>query len=123
MCPRNTDVGTYPTLLYRFPSSQAKDTKVVQSGVSIVCLRRCTCSNFALGDKFVNLVNINPFPNKPRFLRVYSASLLKTLLEKEKLLTSNFSFSHSVLYPFEELSAIFIKFEIVICRLFQFGTV
>ena len=29
---------------------------------------------------------------------------------------SNFSFSHSVFYPFGELSAIFIKFEIVICK-------
>ena len=40
---------------------------------------------------------INPFPNKPWFLRVCRTSLLKTLREKEKLLvTSNFSFSHSV---------------------------
>ena len=32
-------------------------------------------------------------------------------LEKEKLLvTSNFSFSHSVFYPLGELSAIFIRF-------------
>ena len=47
---------------------------------------------------------INPFPNNPWFLRVCSTSLLKTLWEKEKLLiTSNFSFSHSVFYPFEEL--------------------
>ena len=37
----------------------------------------------------------NPFPNKIWFLGVCSTSLLKTLLEKEKLLaTSNFSFSH-----------------------------
>ena len=43
----------------------------------------------------------NPFPNKPWFLRVCSTSLLKTLWEKDKLLvTSNFSFSHSVFYPF-----------------------
>ena len=42
-------------------------------------------------------------------LHVCSTSLLKTLWEKEKLLvTSNFSFSHSVSYPFGELSAIFI---------------
>ena len=53
----------------------------------------------------------NPFPNKPWFLRVCSISLLKTLREKEKLLvTSNFSFSHSVFYPFRKLSAIFIQF-------------
>ena len=66
----------------------------------------------------------NPFPNKPWFLRVCSTSLLKTLWEKEKLLvTSNFSFSHSVFFPFRELPVIFIKFEIVVCKLFQFGRV
>ena len=59
---------------------------------------------------------LNPFPNKPWFLRVCNRSHLKTLWEKEKLLlTWNFSFSHSVFYPFGELSAIFIKFEIVVC--------
>ena len=36
----------------------------------------------------------------------------ETLWEKEKLLvTSNFSFSHSVFYLFGEFSATFIKFE------------
>ena len=66
----------------------------------------------------------NPFPNKPWFLRVCSRSLLKTLYEKEKLLKpSNFSFSHSIFYPFRELSAIFIKFEIVACKLFQIGRI
>ena len=50
--------------------------------------------------------------------------VLKTLWEKEKLLVmSNFSFSHSVFNPFEELSSIFIKFEIVVCKLLQFGKV
>ena len=39
---------------------------------------------------------INPFPNKPWFLRVCSTCLLKTLWEKEKLLvTSNFSFLYA----------------------------
>ena len=65
-----------------------------------------------------------PFPNKPLFSRVCSTSLLKTLWEKEKLLvTSNFSLSRSVFYMFEERSAIFIKSEIVVCKLFQFGRV
>ena len=36
---------------------------------------------------------------------------------------SNFSFSQSVFNPFRELSAIFIKFKIVVCKLFQFGRV
>ena len=66
----------------------------------------------------------NPIPNKHWFLRVCSTSLLKTLWEKEKLLvTSNFSFSRSLFYPFGELFAIFIQFEIVLCKLFQFGRV
>ena len=64
------------------------------------------------------------FPNKPWFLRVFSTSLLKTLWEKKKLLvTSNFFISRSVFYPFGEFSAIFIKSEIVVCKLFQFGKV
>ena len=67
---------------------------------------------------------VNPFPNKPCFLCVCSTSLLKTLWEKKKLLvTSNFFFSNSVFHPFLEIFAIFIKFEIVVCKLFQFGPI
>ena len=70
------------------------------------------CSDLPISKSFSFL---NPFPNKPWFLCVCSLSLLKTPGKKEKLLvTSNFSFSHSVLYLFGELSAFFIKFEIVI---------
>ena len=70
----------------------------------------------------MTLFLLNPFPNKPWFLRVCITSLLKTLREKEKLLvTSNFSYSHSVFFPFGEHSAIFIKFEIVVCKLFHCG--
>ena len=66
----------------------------------------------------------NPFPNKPWFLCVCSSCVLKTLWEKEKLLiTSNFSFSHSIFYLSGEFSATFIKFEIVVCKLFQFRRV
>ena len=58
------------------------------------------------------------------FLLVCSIKILKTLWEKEKLLIkSNFSFSHSVFYPFGELLAIFIKLVSVICKLFWFGPV
>ena len=61
-----------------------------------------------------------PFPNKPWFVRVCSTSLSKTMWEKQKLLVaSNFSFTHSVLYLFRDLSAIFIKFEIDVCKFFQ----
>ena len=55
---------------------------------------------------------------------VSAVQFLKTLQEKEKLLiTSNFSFPHSVFYLFEELSAIFITFKFVVCKLFQFRRV
>ena len=70
------------------------------------------------------MIKVNPFPNKCWYLRVCRSSLLKTLWEKEKLLvTSNFSFSHNVFYLFGELSAMFIKFKIVICKVFHFGPV
>ena len=65
-----------------------------------------------------------PFPIEPLFLRVSPTYLLKTVWEKEKLLvTSNFSFSHTVFYPFGELVAIFIKFKIVVCKVVQFERV
>ena len=68
--------------------------------------------------------SLNPFPNNPWFSHVCYTSLLKTLREKEKLLvTSNFTFSLSVFYPFGELSAIFIKFKIVVGKLCQFRIV
>ena len=65
---------------------------------------------------------------KPKQALVFTClqykSFENTAGEKEKLLiTSNFSFSHSVFYPFWELFAIFIKFEIIVCKLFQFGRV
>ena len=68
--------------------------------------------------EIVILAMLNPFPNKPLYLRVCSTSLLKTLPEKEKMLTtSNASFSPSVFYPYEELSVISIIFKIVVCKL------
>ena len=73
------------------------------------------------GFDIVDISLINPFPHNVTFWRPWETSLMKTLWEKEKLLvTSNFSFSHSVFYPFGKLSAIFVKFEIVVCKLFQF---
>ena len=63
-------------------------------------------------------------PNITKHIYLDITSLLKTLWEKEKsLITSNFSFSHSVFYSFGELSAIFIKLKIFICKLFEFGIV
>ena len=66
-------------------------------------------------------IRLNPFPHNDNFWHLWETSLLKTLWEKEKLLvTSNFSFSHSVFYLFGKLSSILVKFEIVP---FQFGRV
>ena len=49
----------------------------------------------------VTHATLNPFPHNDTFWRPWETTLLKTLWEKEKLLvTSNFSFSHSVFYPF-----------------------
>ena len=48
---------------------------------------------------------LNPFPNKPWFLRVYGTILLKTLWEKEKMLvTSIFSFSYSIFYSIKQIN-------------------
>ena len=48
-------------------------------------------------------------PSKPMFSHVCSMSLLKTLLEKEKLLNlSNFCFAHGVFHPLGKHSTIFI---------------
>ena len=60
----------------------------------------------------IYLFELNPFPNKPWFLRIRSTSIFKTLRENEKLLVmSNFSISNSVFYPLEDFSAVFIKFK------------
>ena len=103
----------------------------------IICAASDAFNSYCL--KFCYVESFNPFPNKPWLLRVCSTSLLKTMWEKENLLvTSNFSFFHIVFYPFGEqcfwsfwrtfcpfgeLSAIFIKFNIVVCKHFQFGRV
>ena len=62
------------------------------------------------------LYNVNLFPNKPFFFFFFLTCLLSKSFENivggEKLLImSNFSFSLSVFYLFDELSTIFIKLE------------
>ena len=85
--------------------------------------------NLLLSKKFLDLSSstafaddkFSPFPNNPLFPCVCSTNPLKTLWEEEKLLMmSNFSFETlSVFFPLGELSAISVKFEINICKLFQ----
>ena len=68
--------------------------------------------------------SFNPFPKKPWFLRVCSTSFLKTPCEKKKLLLRAISSFLTVFSThLDGLSAIFVKFEIVVCLLFRFGRV
>ena len=83
-----------------------------------------SANSFSLEESNICFLVKGPYPNNSWFLRVCISSFLKTLLEKKKLLvTSNFSLSHSVFYPFGQLSAILIKLKIVVCKVFQFGKV
>ena len=71
-------------------------------------------------DWLIDYMVFNPFPHNDTFWHPWETSLLKTQWEKEKLLvTSNFSFSHSVFNPFEELYPIFVKLKIDVCKLYQ----
>ena len=61
------------------------------------------------GPKFVMWERVNPFPNKPWSLRVFSISLLKTLWVKEKLLARS-NFSYSLQYVFSTSFENFLPF-------------
>ena len=86
--------------------------------LDIVCL-------FLLFHPFrIKYLSLNPCPTSLGFYVSSIEVFLKTLWENEKLLgASNFCFSHIGFYLFGELSAIISKFEIVICKLFKFGSV
>ena len=56
-----------------------------------------------------------PFPKQALVFTCLQNKSFKTMWEKETF-ARNFSFSHSVFYPYENLSAIFIKFKIVVCK-------
>ena len=77
-----------------------KEKLLITSNISFSqCFEKaCTADTWKPG---LTWERVNPFPHNDTFWRPRETSLLKTLLEKEKLLiTSNFSFSHSVFYPF-----------------------
>ena len=62
-----------------------------------VCLLKVS----ELGKTYKDKTLVKPLPHNDTFWRPWETSLMKTLWEKEKLLvTNNFSFSHSVFYPF-----------------------
>ena len=72
-----------------------------------------------LGKKAINLTLSQTIP----CFHVSAAQVLWKHWENEKLLvTSNFSFSHIFFNPFGKLSAIFIKLEIVVCKLLDWNS-
>ena len=100
----------------------SKSFTVIAIRTTIITLIHKFCKNieqYFVRKPSISPYSFNPFPNKPWFLRVCNSSrFLKTLWEKKKFLVkSNFSFSHSVFCPFGKFSAIFVKFEIVVCKL------
>ena len=64
---------------------------------------------------FLSLAIVTPSQTSPGFYESAVQIFRKTLWEKKKLLVT------SVIYPLGELSTIFIKFEFVVCKSFQFG--
>ena len=73
--------------------------------------------------RFNFLIFFTPSQISPGF---YVQIFWKKPWEKKRnclLRRGNFSFFHGVFYPLREFSAIFITFEIVVCKLFQFGRV
>ena len=72
--------------------------------------------------QFGPLVLVYLFTTQSRLLTALKKRpLLKTLWEKEKMLvTSIFSFSHNVFYPFQTNFIFFIHIYFVVCKCFQF---
>ena len=67
---------------------------------------------------------VNPFQNKPWFLLVCSKRLLKNTVGKGEIAhNEQFLLFSQCFLPVEELSAVFIRFEIVVCKLSHFGRV
>ena len=64
----------------------------------VICLQGDSAFGFSGFEVETVARYVKPFPNKPWFKRVCSTSLENTV-EKGEIVTSNFSFSHSVFYP------------------------
>ena len=96
----------------------------MDAGTNAQTLKCCSGDYVSFTASGIDKTGFSLSETSPGFYMFAETCLLKTLWEKEKFLAmSNFSFFHSVFYPFRELSAIFIKFEIVIYKLFQFRRV
>ena len=85
------------------------------------------CLKFRKLLTMIQRVFLTHFQTSPGFY-VSAVQVFRKHCEKRRncfilAIRSNFSFSHSVFHKFGELSAIFIKLEIVICKHFEFGRV
>ena len=86
----------YCCVMARYNTHPDQHKQELVAGIKMGCK-----SSLKVARSFYPFFSINPYPNKPLFLRVCSTSTLKTQWEKQELLeTSNFSFSYSVFYPF-----------------------
>ena len=80
--------------------------------INYTCIFHLTCI------KFCHLV-LNSFPNKPCFY-VSAVPVFRKYCGKKRIAhNEQVSFSHGVFYPFRELSAVLIKFEIIVCKFFS----
>ena len=61
------------------------------------------------------------FPKQALVFTCLQYKSFEITVGKGEIVTSNFSSSHSVFYPFGDIFAFFIKSKIVVCKLFQFG--
>ena len=89
-----------PIFFFMIDDIQCDRMNFSQDGCPL--FRRWLCGKAASGLERISCgIQVNPFPNKPWFLRVCHTYLSETLLEKEKLLeTSNFSFYPQCFLPF-----------------------
>ena len=70
------------------------------------------------------LRTFKPFPDKLWFFTCLQYKSFENTVGKGEISRNEqFLLFHSVFYLLEELSAIFIKLEIIVCKLLQFGRV
>ena len=73
----------------------------------------------------LSVYNLRPFPKQALVFTCLLFKSLENAVDKGGIARNEqfLLFPHSVFYPFGELSAIFIKLEIIFCRLLQFGRI
>ena len=129
----------FSTLLENSPSFSLKLTLSSVNSFSLEESKSCRLGNYKISVKtFSLLLYVYMCRRKSRskspiyndFISTLSQTRpcftcleYRTVGKREIARNSNFSCSHSVFYPFGELTDIFIKINIVVCKLFLFGRV